>query len=185
MKLTTRARRFTVAITGTAAAAGLAIGMSTLAQAAPASRAAPSITPVCQTHGLVIWLNTNGSGTAGTTFYRLNFTNLSGHACTLEGFPFVTAVNLSGHQVGNRAIFNHIHPVHVVTLGRGKTVRALLGVRHTANFPASKCHPVTAAGFRVFPPTGVSAGSKLVPFPFSACSTRGAHAPNFLSIGPV
>jgi hypothetical protein len=38
-----------------------------------------------------------------------------------------------------------------------------------ANFPSSACHEVLAAGFRVYPP-GATA-SKLVPFPFEACSS--------------
>jgi hypothetical protein len=185
MGLTTRARRIAAATTTTIAAAGLAIGVATLAQAAPGSSTAAPRTVTCQTAGLVVWLNTNGNGTAGTIFYHLNFTNLSGHTCTLQGFPFVNAVNLSNNPVGNPARFNKHFTAHVVTLGKGKTVSALLGIGDVGHFAPSACHPVTAAGLRVFPPTGVSAGFKIVPFPFRACSTVGAHAPKFMIVRPV
>jgi hypothetical protein len=35
--------------------------------------------------------------------YYLEFTNLSGHACTLAGYPGVSAVGLSGGQLGSPA----------------------------------------------------------------------------------
>mgnify|MGYP003907925815 CR=1 FL=1 len=67
------------------------------ATAAPATPGAASAPP-CPTAGLVIWL-TNGSAAAGTFYYDLNFTNLSGHACTLRGHPGVSAANLGGAGV--------------------------------------------------------------------------------------
>jgi hypothetical protein len=52
--------------------------------------------------------------------------------------------------------------------------------RPGGNFPASQCKPVTAAGFRVFPPNQTRA--KVVPFPFGACSASG---PAFMFVRPV
>jgi hypothetical protein len=72
-----------------------------------------------------------------------------------------------------------------VTVGKGKTVSARLGISDVGHFPASACHPVLAAGLRVFPPTGINETGKLIPFPFRACSTRGRHAPNFLTVRVV
>lgn len=178
MNLTTRAGRRIAA----AAAACAVILVPAVALAAPgsptgaASRAAPR---ACETPGLVIWLNTNGSGTAGSTFYHLEFTNLSGHRCTLNGFPFVRAIDLRRHRLGSRAAFEHRTP-HAVTIGRGKTARAILQIVDAGNFPASACHPVTAAGLRVYPPNQTR--SKVIPFPFSACSRRG---PVYLIVRPV
>jgi hypothetical protein len=40
---------------------------------------------------------------AGSIYYHLEFTNLSGRACTLVGYPGVSAINLSGHQLGSAA----------------------------------------------------------------------------------
>ena len=48
------------------------------------------------------------------------------------------------------------------------------------DFPASQCKPVTAAGFRVFPPNQTRA--KVVPFPFGACSASG---PVYMFVRPV
>jgi Domain of unknown function (DUF4232) len=67
-----------------------------------------------------------------------------------------------------------------VTIGRGKTATAVLQIVDAGNFPPSACHPVTAAGLRVFPPNQTR--SKVVPFPFGACSRRG---PVYLIVGPV
>lgn len=163
-----------------ACAAIVAPAVALAAPSAPARTAAPAVTPSCETPGLVIWLNTKpGGGTAGSTFYHLEITNLSGGTCTLNGFPFLFAVNLTGGQVGHRATFSSVTP-HLVTLVKGQTVHALLQVVHVANFPPATCHPVTAAGFKVFPPNQQRA--KVVPFPVRACS---ATSPVFLTVGPV
>ena len=65
------------------------------------------------------------------------------------------------------------------------TIHAVLGIVATGNYPPSACKPVTAAGLEVFAPTGINEVGRTVPFPFSACSTRGSHAPNFLNVTPV
>ncbi len=147
------------------------------AAGAPAAAARPAA-PLCQTPGLVIWLNTNGSGAAGSVFYHLEITNLSGRACTLNGFPFLYAVSLAGRQVGRRASFIG-HP-RLVLVRNGKTVHVLLQIVDVLNFSRSLCRPVTAAGLKVYPPNQTRA--KTVPFPFGACSSR---RPTFLSVGPV
>ena len=177
--LNRRARRLVagIAAVGTLMAAP-AIAMASAA--APARPAAAAQTTACETPGLVIWLDTNGKTTAGTTFFKLHFTNLSGHACTLNGFPFLFAIDLKGHQVGRRAVFQKPAP-HLVTIPNGKTATAVLGIVDTGDFPRSVCRPVTAAGLRVFPPNQTRA--KTVPFPFSTCSLR--HGRASLNIGAV
>jgi Protein of unknown function (DUF4232) len=178
-RFTPHARRITAA----AAIAGALLVVPAIALASAGSPARPGAiaTPLCETPGLVIWLDTTGNGAAGTTFYNLHLTNLSGHACTLNGFPFLYAVNLSGHQVGPRAPFRTPPSPHQVKLRNGQTATAVLGIVDTGNFPSSACRPVTAAGLRVFPPNQTR--SKLVPFPFSACSR--AHGPASLNVGAV
>jgi Protein of unknown function (DUF4232) len=181
MKRITRYARLITAGTAVTGALMLApaIAMASDGSAArPATAAAP---PACETPGLVIWLDTNGNATAGTAFFKLHFTNLSGHACTLNGFPFLFAVNLAGHQVGPRARFRKPPSPHTVTLKSGKTATAVLGIVDTGNFSKSACRPVTAAGLKVFPPNQTR--GKMVPFPFSACSRR--HGPTSLNIGAV
>jgi hypothetical protein len=179
-RFTPNARR----ITGAAAIVAALVIAPAIALASTGSGARPEVsasTPLCETPGLVIWLDTTGNGTAGTIFYNLNFTNLSGHACTLNGFPFLYAVNLTGHQVGPTATFRTPPSPHLVRLANGKTATASLGIVDTGVFAPSACRPVTAAGLRVFPPNQTR--SKLVPFPFSACSRR--HGPVSLNVGAV
>ena len=176
---TRNARRIT---TGAAVAGALMLAPAIAMASAesPARPAAAAVAPGCQTPGLVIWLDTSGNGAAGTTFFKLHFTNLSGHACTLNGFPFLFAVNLAGHQVGRRAAFRKPAP-HLVTLANGKTATAVLGIVDTGVFSRSACRPVTAAGLRVFPPNQTR--SKLIPFPFSTCSRP--HGAVSLNVGAV
>jgi len=101
MNITTRTgRRLAAAIVGCCAI--LLPGAALAAPAtpsAPARAAAHAIVPGCETPGLVIWLDTRGNGGAGSVFYALKFTNLSGHTCTLNGFPFINAVSLNGFRV--------------------------------------------------------------------------------------
>ena len=146
--------------------------------ATPASSAAP---PACQTSGLVIWINTQGNGTAGTIFYTLNFTNLSGHPCMLRGFAGVSAVNLHGGMLGRAATRNTGQTVRSVTLTTGHTAHAVLGVVDIGALSPTTCPPTLAAGLRVFPPN--QRGSKVIPFPLQACGHSGG--PAFLRIGPV
>jgi len=186
-------KRIAVAAAAIAAAAVAAAAVSGLTVAAPAlaqeshtaSVVSSKAAPPCQSSGIDDWLDTNGNGAAGTIFYHLDFTNLSGQACTLQGFPFVFAVNLSGHQIGNVAVFNHAFPANPVTVGNGKTVHAVLGIVNTGNFGAAACKPVIAAGLKVFAPTGINEVGRIVPFPFSTCSTHGGHTPNSLNVTPV
>jgi len=140
--------------------------------------AAVAATPSCQTAGLVVWLDTEGNGTAGTIFYTLNFTNLSGHKCTLRGYPGVSAVNVGGHILGSPASRLTGHAVHTVSLANGHTASATLGLVDTGALPS--CHRTTAAGFRVFPPNQTA--SRTIPFPFPACSNTGQA---FLRIEPI
>ena len=56
---------------------------------------APERAAACVGSELDVWLNTRGDGAAGSTFYALEFTNLSSHSCTLTGFPRVSAIDLT------------------------------------------------------------------------------------------
>jgi hypothetical protein len=139
---------------------------------AGARGAAPSAPARCATPRLVVWLAANeGGGAAGSFFYSLNFTNLSGHACTLAGYPGVSAVDLRGRRLGSPAGRNPQKPYRVVTLPAGETASAVLQISQAANFPPAACHRVAAAGLRVYPPNAFT--SKVVPLPFSACSRSG------------
>jgi hypothetical protein len=135
--------------------------------AAPTANAQTAAAPRCKTAGLVMWLNPEGSGTAGSFYYKLAFVNLSRGACTLAGYPGVSAVSLSGHQIGASAKREVTGRPRTVTLASEGEATVLVHVVDVGALPSS-CHPTAAAGFRVYPP-GESA-SKVVPYPFRTCA---------------
>jgi uncharacterized protein DUF4232 len=136
--------------------------------------------PSCTTANLDVWLNTEGNGAAGSSYYNLNFTNLSAHACTLRGYPGVSGITQAGIQLGSAASRDAQHAPALITLTSAKTANAfndnisrntatvILQITVAENFPASSCAPITAAGLRVYPPGQKE--STVVPFPFVACA---------------
>jgi hypothetical protein len=97
----------------------------------------------------------------------------------LDGFPGVSAVDLAGRQLGSAASRSGTRP-GAVDIVPGGTASAVLRIAQAANFPRAACRPTTAAGLRVYPPDATA--SKVVPFPFSACSRPG---PTYLSVEAV
>jgi Protein of unknown function (DUF4232) len=135
---------------------------------------APTVgaTPVgCTTSGLVVWLDTAGEPAAGSVDYKLEFTNQSGLPCTLTGYPGVSAIDLRQIRVGSPGSHGSSVRPAVVQLANGATATAVLRFVDARNFPPAKCRPRDAAGLRVYPPN--QSASKLIPFPFEACSSRG------------
>jgi len=169
-------RRLAGRVSATLAAA-LATGAIVL-PAEPTGALAAS-TPTCATSGLVIWLNQEGGGGAlGSIYYKLELTNLSGHTCTLYGFPGVAAVNLAGRQLGLAAIRESTPKKGLVTLAGApstltnhETATAIVRIVDVGALPG--CRPVAAAGLRVYPPGQTR--SKVIPFPFETC-TRGGRS---------
>ena len=175
MKLPVRHPAFLLATTVMAALALAAPDLGAGARSAAAARTAAG----CATSGLVLWLDTQGDGTAGSIYYKLELTNLSGHSCTLSGYPGVSAVDLGGHQLGSAGSRSSSH-VHTVRLANRASATAVLRITEAGNFPDSACHRVSAAGLRVYPPNQTAA--KVIPFPFDACSRSG---PVYLSVEAV
>lgn len=137
----------------------------------PAHSAPATTADGCATSGLVVWLNTQADHAAGSSYYKLQLTNLSGHACTMRGFPGVSAVGIAGHQLGRAAARSHTGTPRQVRLPSNGTAVAVVQIVNVQNFPRSVCRPAVAAALRVYPPNQMA--SKLVPFPFSACSRSG------------
>lgn len=125
-------------------------------------------------------MKTEGNGAAGSIYYQLQLTNLSGRTCTLSGYPGVSAISLSGRQIGRSATRESGAKARTVTLKSGQSAASTLRIVEAGNFPTSACKPTLAAGLRVYPPNQKAA--KTVPFPFEACSGSG---PAVLSVGPV
>jgi len=177
MNLRTTAPRRLLAAGSLACAAAL-VPAAALAAPGATAQASHTATPACTTSGLDVWLDTQGIGTAGTTYFNLEFTNLSGGTCTLFGFPGVSATDLNGNQLGSAAVRSGTP--QSVTLANGATTIAVLGIRDAGAFSQSQCGLVTAAGLRVFPPNQTQ--SRRIPFPFPACSKTG---PQYLEIMPI
>jgi Domain of unknown function (DUF4232) len=138
-----------------------------------------SATARCATSALAVWIGIGeGGGAAGSTYYPLELTNVSSHACHLFGFPGVSAN--SSHQLGSPAQRNHAAPEHSVSLAPGETAHTVLQITDVGNFSVSQCKPVPAAGLKVIPPDERTAAE--VPFSFRACSKTG---PIYLTVQPV
>jgi hypothetical protein len=187
-----RLRKFqALAVTAIVAGAGAiaaivpAVGASAnSANVAGAARAAnvtgaalPATVGRCTTTSLRVWLGIPGDGTAGPIYYSLELSNVSKAACTLDGYPGVSAVGLGGKQLGSAARRNSVQPPHLVTLAPGATAHVLLGITDPGFFSPSACPRVNAIGLRVYPPNDF--GSTIVDFPFAACGKAG---PSFLSV---
>jgi hypothetical protein len=133
--------------------------------------------PKCTTSDLRVWVGVPGDGTAGPIYYALELSNISNHACTLYGYPGVSAVGLGGKQLGSPARRDAVVTPHVVTLGKGATAHVRLGITDPGFFSPSACPRADAIGLRVYPPNDYA--STIVPFSFSACGKKG---PSFLSV---
>jgi hypothetical protein len=142
--------------------------------AASAHGATPAATPVCVPSSTQVWLGLGlGGGAAGSTYYPLEFSNVGRHACTLNGFPGVSAYR-GGAQVGPSA--TRTQQAHAtVTLAPGATAHAILRI---VDWGALCSREVVADSLKVFPPGQTRSGS--VPFTFGACAHRGV-----LIVGPV
>jgi hypothetical protein len=132
----------------------------------------------CLTRNLKVSLGP-ANGTAGTTFYPLQFVNTAKTSCVLRGYPGVSAVTSGGQQIGSPA--SHVNAKFgTVTLAPGKQASAPIGIVDTGNFSPAKCAPVTAAGLKIFPPNQskpVTLAKK-----FSTCSST---TTNSLTVAPV
>jgi hypothetical protein len=184
MKPTTRAARrglaalaltcATVAVPATALAASASPGRT----AAAARPAAAAIPPRCGTGALTAWLGIPADGYAGGADYQLELSNTSARACTLYGYPGVSALAPGGHQLGRAAGRGPASANRLVTLGRGATAHVLLQITDVANFPPASCGERTAVALRVYPPGATR--SLEVPFTFPACGQSG---PVYLHVG--
>jgi Domain of unknown function (DUF4232) len=157
-----------VAFVGTAA---LAV---TLTRAPIRSGAALSLkitSPACPTSGLEAWL---GLGVMGSTYYTLEFTNVSHRACSLYGYPEVLAYTDSpapGAQAGSAAVRDTSVRPEPVMLAPGATAHSVLRLVVTGDNKPAGCAQVTADELRVtLPRQGRSA---FVPVHIPVCSVPG------------
>ena len=102
------------------------VTLGTVTGASAAAAAAPAAPPPATTASLRVWLGLGaGESTAGSTYYPLEFTNISGHTVTVRGFPGVSAIGQTG-QLGSPAGWERTTPNVTVTLTPGATAHTLL-----------------------------------------------------------
>jgi len=157
-----------------AAAAGLTattLLSATAASAAVGHTARPAGSPRCTLSRLNVWIGVPGSAAAGSVAYPLEFSNVSGRACHLFGYPGVAAIGRRGQRLGSPAGHDRTFRPRLVILRRGGTAHALLTITEAGNFPARQCRVRTAVALRVIPPHG--AHPAFVPLSFPACSRKG------------
>jgi Protein of unknown function (DUF4232) len=173
----------------TVAAAGLLTACASTT-APPSAHGSASVVPgmagltACQSAELKVTVDTSQTGgAAGSVYYPVNFSNTSGTACGLYGYPgmsLVTAAGNTGRQIGAAAQQNPAFGRMPVRLLAGGVAHAWLQVAQAGNYPASACQPVNAHWLRVFPPGDTVAS--YVDVSFSACAS--ASTP-LLTVTPV
>ena len=182
------ARRTAAVIAATSAAgliatsAAVAAGSPGAALAADTSHAAPAAVRACTAEDLGAWVAvTQVNGAAGSSYWPLQFTNLSRHACAMRGFPGVSAVDRNGHQLGSPASRDHVIPSRTVMLAPGATAHTLLRYGDVTVATAPGCHPTFRTfELRIYPPGQHHA--TYAAFDLEACSHGG---PVYLSVEPV
>lgn len=117
------------------------------------SAAAPPGATPCPTSALRVSVSASQGVAAGSSYYPIVFTNISGAACTLYGYPGVSFVAAAGgSQIGIPATENPAHPRQLITLAPGQAGHAELQVVNAENYPPANCGMVAAHWLRVYPP---------------------------------
>jgi hypothetical protein len=149
------------------------------ASSSPTAAAAPSGPQPCPTTGLKAAIG-SGQGAAGSSYYPIDLTNVSGVTCTLYGYPGVSFVTgAGGSQIGAAATRNGTTTPALVTLAAGQTAHAPLQVVNASNYPAARCKIVQAYWLRVYPPGQFT--PVYVSFSAPTCG-GGANATGILSV---
>jgi hypothetical protein len=156
-------------------------GPSAAPSATPSGHSAPMLT-ACATSSLAVAITSSqGGGAAGSTYLPINFTNRSGRACEMYGFPGVSFVTgRGGSQIGAAAARDTGFPSVSIMVAAHATAHAWLQVAEAGNYPPSSCHQVTANWLRIFAPGNTAAA--YVSHTFQACSSTKV---NILSVMPV
>ena len=120
----------------------------------PPATATSSGPAPCATSALKVTVPTgNGNAAAGSSFFPIDFANVSTTSCTLYGFPGVSfATAQGGSQIGPAATRNPAAAKTLLTLAPGQTVHAELQVVNAENYPPADCGLVTAHWLKIFPP---------------------------------
>jgi len=190
LSATSSTARRVIAVIAAVAAAGLIAAFAASSPGAASGAALASDTarlssapvPACQASRLGVWIAlAQSNGAAGTIYYPLNFTNVSGRTCSLHGFPGVSAIARNGHQLGSPAGWATKVAARTVVLAPGATAHTILQYRDAEVSTAPGCDPVnTAVVLRVYPPNQYDA--TIAAFDLQVCSRAG---PVYMSVEPI
>jgi hypothetical protein len=188
-----------IAVVAFAGTAALAVTLTRVPPHASRADLSSNLTfSPCATSGLDAWLGLGATGStsipydahhlpADTTYYTLEFTNVSARTCSLYGYPQVSAYagsQMAGTQIGSPATNDTTIRPQPVTLAPGATAHSVLRV--TGQFQRTACVRVTAPELRVMLPDQGLRGSRVrpafVPIALPACSKKG---PKFLSVQAI
>ncbi len=162
-----------VAVAAFAGTAALAIVLTRAPVRPGATLSSVAGSHACPTSGLEAWLGSAAPG-AGDTSYTLEFTNVSHRACSLYGYPEVSAYGygrVAGAQVGGAAVRDTSVRPRTVMLAPGATAHSVLRVMVTGSQRAADCTQVTFGQLRVtLPHQGRPA---IVPVHIQVCSGKG------------
>ena len=163
-----------------AAQAGTSVPAGRTASSTPGGQQSSAAVPLCRTADLKVAKGTVGAA-AGSVYLQIDFTNTSGAACTLHGYPGValTASMTSASQVGLAATRSTGQPYRLITLAPKASASATLHLVQVVNYPTARCGPVSGSFLQVYPP-----GQKTpvyLPYQGHTC-TRPVFA---MGIGPV
>lgn len=109
----------------------------------------------------------------------VEFTNISAAACTLSGYPHVSAYRAGGAQIGNAAVLDTSVTARRIVLVPGATAHVAV----VENVSPNRCQLVAATGLRVVLP-GQDV-PRYVRYAMTACSAAGQQAPSFLRVRAV
>lgn len=111
--------------------------------------------------------------------HALEFTNTSGIACTLSGYPQVSAYVTGGAQVGNAAALDTSVIARRIVLAPGASAHAAV----VDSASVGRCRVVAASGLRIVAPGQTV--PRYVAHAVRACSASGRTGPVFLRVRAI
>ena len=145
--------------------------------------AGPGAVAACAPSWLKMTVDASAAGSAaGSTYYPIDFSNVSATRCRLDGYPAAWFGTAAGQRIGAAAAWDSQARTRPVILPPGATAHSWLQVTDAANYPARKCHPVTARMLFVSAP-GVAAARR-IRHAFLTCA-RAIPGHDILRVQPV
>ena len=160
---------------------GPGLGAAVWAATAAAARRPREAAPGCATSALSVWVDaTQSDGAAGTIAFALEITNRGGHACTLKGYPGVSATTLAAGSSATRRPPAGL-PGRPVTLAAGATAHADL-FYHDVEVSTSGCSGA-ASLIKVYPPNSKTSKTGFFSLPVCTVKNHGTFSVSVIRSG--